>query len=270
MSVEPAGEVPVEPGDRPPHLNRWVTGAALAALVALAVVVFWPSRSLDTLDRPEESLERVVARDMDFRYAARATPAWERRLHVLAFSSDAAARADAIVWYEELAQVEGSSLAELYRIMLLAEDGQTEAVQSALAAWMPGDDEGARRLATWAGAAYGTDTPPPEELRAALDAVRRELPRGWFADRLATRLASRLGDAAAEVGSARAHRRAGHAHAVAAPRHPGRRGAARGGGARSARLWLAGRRARAARVAAAPLPPTWTVGTGPGCSCEAR
>ena len=90
MSAELAGEAPVEPGDRPPRLNRWVTGVALGVLAVLAALVFWPSHGLDTLDRPEESLERVVTRDMDFRAAARTAPVWERRLHALAFSSDAA------------------------------------------------------------------------------------------------------------------------------------------------------------------------------------
>jgi hypothetical protein len=87
-----------------------MTGLALGVLGVLAVLVFWPSYGLDTLDRPEESLERVVGRDMDFRTAARAAPAWERRLHALASSSDAAARADAISWYDELVRIEGSPL----------------------------------------------------------------------------------------------------------------------------------------------------------------
>ena len=130
---------------------------------------------------------------MDFRAAAVTAPVWERRLHALAFSSDAGARADAIAWYEELARLEGSPLAELYRIILLAEDGQTEAAESVAAAWAPADDTG-RQLAEWARTAYEAEPPPPEELRATIDAVRRELTPGWFADRLLIRLASRLGD----------------------------------------------------------------------------
>src|SRR6185436_5643596 len=203
MSAELAGEVPVEPRERTPRLNRWVTGAALAVLAGLAALVFWPAHGLDTLERPEESLERVVTRDMDFRAAARTAPAWERRLHALAFSSDSGARADAIAWYEELARVEGSPLAELYRIILLAEDGQSEAAESATKGWAPTDD-GARRLAAWARAAYESEVPAPEELRTVLDAVRRELPRNWFADRLTIRLASRLGDTATVLEAERA------------------------------------------------------------------
>ena len=265
MSVDPAGEVLVGPGDRPPYpyLNRWVTGVALALLGALAVLVFWPSHGLDSLDRPEQSLERLVARDMDFRAASRTVPAWERRLAALAFSSDAAARADAIAWYEELAQAEGSPLAELYRIILLAEDGQTEAVRSALADRAPGD-EWVERLASWARAAYGTEVPPTDELRVALGAVRQELPPGWFGDRLAAQLASRLGDTAAEAESERAIDARGISMLWRL------RGILIGEtflvglGLLALAGWLAGWGGRAARVAAAPIPPRWTAWEGTG------
>jgi CAAX protease family protein len=262
MSVEPVGEVPAEPGDDRPHLNRWVTGAALAVFLALAVIVFWPSHTLDSLDRPEESLERLVSSDMDFRAAARAAPAWERRLHVVAFSSEAAARADAIAWYEELVRDADSPLAELYRIILLAEDGQTDAVQSALAARARGDDESAGRLASWAAAAYAAQPPPPDEIRAALDGVRREMPPGWFADRLAARLASRLGDASAEAESERSIEKRGTRMLWRM------RGMLIGEtllavvGLVAFAGWLWGR--RAARVASAPIPPVWTGWDGTG------
>src|SRR5262245_4611328 len=95
MCAEPGEEAPGEPGDRPPRLNPWVTGVALGALAVLAILVFWPSHGLDTLDRPEQSLERVVARDMEFRAAARLTPSWERRLYAYAFGSAHEARVEA-------------------------------------------------------------------------------------------------------------------------------------------------------------------------------
>jgi hypothetical protein len=263
MSAELAGEAPVEPGDGPARLNRWVTGVALGVLGVLAALIFWPSHGLDTLDRPEQSLERVVASDMDFRAAARAAPVWERRLHALAFSSDAVARADALAWYEELIQAEGSPLAELYRIVLLAEDGQAEALEAAVTAWAPGDDS-ARRLATWGRAAYETELPPMEELRASLAAVRRELSAGWFADRLAARLASRLGDAAAAAEAERATVARG-------TRLLWRLRAILAGetllvllGLVALGAWLAAPGGRAARVATAPIPPRWTAAEGVG------
>jgi membrane protease YdiL (CAAX protease family) len=263
MSPELAGEAPVEPRDRRSRLNRWVTGAALGVLAGLAALVFWPAHGLDTLERPEESLERVVTRDMDFRATARTAPRWERRLLALAFSSDAGARADAIAWYEELARVEGSPLAELYRIILLAEDGQTEAAESVTTAWAPTDDA-ARRLAAWARAAYEAEVPAPEELRAAIEAVSRELAPGWFADRLVIRLASRLGDAALVAERER------DIQARGAPLLRRLRAILIGEtllvlvGLVALVAWLVGRGGHAARVAMAPIPPPWTALDGVG------
>ena len=203
MSVEPGGEAPVERGGEPPRLNRWVTGLALAVLVGLAALLLWPSHGLDTVERPEESLERLTSREMDLRAAVRTAPRWERRLLALAVSPEQDARADALRWYDEMVSLESSPLAELYRIVLLAEDGQEEAVAEALAAWAPSDDAPGR-LAAWARAAYAEPPPSRDELRVALEAAPRELAAGWFRDRLVARLASRLGDAATRAAAEQA------------------------------------------------------------------
>jgi hypothetical protein len=263
MSAELPGEASVEPGSARRRLNPWLTAAALAILSVLAVLVFWPSQGPDTLDQPERSLERLVGRDMDVRAAAEAAPAWERRLHGLAFSSDAEALASAISWYEELVTVEASPLAELDRIVLLAEDGRTDALQAALRSRPPGDDWTGRVLA-WARAAYAHEPPPPEEIRAALAAVRRELSPGWFTDRLAAQLALRLGDTGGAADAERAIQTRGtwllwrlrgilaaEALLVAL-------------GLVALAGWIAGRRPREARVAAAPMPPPWTMAEGVG------
>ena len=263
MSAEPGGETPVEPGSSPRRLSGWVTGVALGVLGVLAVLVFWPAPGLDTLERPERSLERVVTRDMDFRAAARAAPAWERRLYALTFSSASEARAAAIDWYDELVRAEGAPLAELHRLILLAEDGQTESVQSALAAWTPGD-EWADQLAALGRMAYGTELASPRDLRSALAAVRRELPAGWFADRLAARLAARLGDASAAAETERAT-------AMRGTRLLWRIRAILAGetllvvlGVAALAPWVAAPGFRAARVALAQIPPAWSAAEGIG------
>ena len=197
MSVEPPGEAPVEPGDRSSPFNRWVTGVALLLLGALGGLLFWPAHGLDTLEQPVRSLARVIGREMDLRAALQTAPAIERRVFALALSSDAEAQADAIAWYEELVRQEGAPIAELHRIVLVAEAGPPDpaAFQEALHEFEPADDETAR-LAAWARAAYGAEPAPAGEARAAIEGVRQTLGSGWFADRLVARLAARAGDSA--------------------------------------------------------------------------
>jgi membrane protease YdiL (CAAX protease family) len=262
MSVESLQEAPVE-SIRPPRLHRWVTGVALGLLGGLAALLFWPARGLDTLERPEESLERMVAREMDLRAAAAAAPAWERPLLRFALASDVEARDGAIVWFEELVQEESSPVAELHRIVLLAENGQDEAVQAALAAWTPSHADVAQ-LAALARAAYEPGLPASAELRAAIDSVRRELPPGWFADRLVTRLGTRLDDpavsAAAEAATlARGSRLLWRLRAILGVEA----GLVMLGGVALLGL-LRAPGLRAARVGAAPMPPLWPFEDGVG------
>jgi membrane protease YdiL (CAAX protease family) len=229
----------------------------------LAVLLFWPAHGLDTLERPEESLERMVAREMDLRAAAATVPAWERPLLRLALGSDAEARDDAIGWYDELVQEESSPVAELHRIVLLAESGQDEAVQAALDAWTPTHAEVAQ-FAAVARAAYDSAPPPPATLGAALDTVRRELPAGWFADRLVTRLGARLGDpavaSAVEAATlARGSRLLWRIRAIL-----GVETLLIGLGGLTILILLRPPGLRAARVGAAPIPPLWPFRDGVG------
>jgi membrane protease YdiL (CAAX protease family) len=264
MSVESQRDARVEPIDGSPRLNRWVTGVALVLLGGLAALLFWPAHGLDTVERPEASLERVVTREMDLRAAIETAPTWERWLLGLVLSSDAEARGDAITWYEELVGEESSPVAELHRIVLLAEDGgHEETVQAALSAWTPTDADVAR-LAALARAAYEPTEASPAEFRAAIGAVRRELSPGWFADRLVARLGGRLGDPAVTAAADEATRARGTAllwrlrvilSAEILLVILG--GVAVLGFARPPGL-------RAARVGAAPIPPLWSFGDGVG------
>jgi membrane protease YdiL (CAAX protease family) len=259
MAAEPASRERSGPGARPaPRVFApWLTAVSGAVFLVLAVAAVWPGGGLETLEWPEESLERVVAREMDFRAAARTAPAWERALYALVFSSDAAARADAIAWYDELVAQDASPTAELERVVLLAEDGRDAGVAAALAAWEPGDDE-ATRLLAWAEVAYGAGPADPEASRAALTAVRAELPAGWFTDRLVARLAERAGEPGLAAGARAATLRRGTALAW---RHRVFLGLellllALG----VAALLGAGRRPGVVvpRLAAAPVPPPWS------------
>jgi hypothetical protein len=264
MAAERAAGERSEPGApaAPRVFAPWLTAASAALFLVLATAAIWPGGGLDTLEWPDASLERVVAREMDFRAAAGRAPAWERALYALVFSSDADARADAIAWYDELVARDASPVAELERVVLLAEDGRADAVAAALAAWEPGDDE-ATRLLGWAEAAYGPEPADPEAVRAALAVAPGELPASWFTDRLVAQLAERAGEPAI---AARARTATLARGARLAWRHRLFLGLelvllALG----LAALLAAGRRrAGAGRVGAAPIPPPWSALDGLG------
>jgi membrane protease YdiL (CAAX protease family) len=192
MSAEPAGAGPAAP----PVFRRELTVVTGVLVLVLAGVVLWPTPGLERLDRPEASLARLVGREMELRTALRDAPAWERRVHALLFGSEADARADALRWFDELVATAPSPIARLHQVVLAGETRGADAAAALLEAWEPGDARG-RAWLTWARLAYGPGAGAPEALRAALAGVRAEAAPDWFADRLAARLAWRLGDRAA-------------------------------------------------------------------------
>ncbi len=255
MAAEHAGAGPAGPEvvPAPRYFTRWGTLLTGAIVLTLSTLAVWPAPPLETLQRPDASLARVVGRDLDFRAAARGAPAWERRLYDLVLGAEDDSRDEAIDWYTELVDEDGSPLAELQRIVLLAEDGRAADVARALAEWVPAEEPG-RRLAAWATAAYGPEPPAPAALESALTGARTELEPDWFRDRLVAALAIRLGDRATAAAAdaavlARGRRLLQRQRALL-----GAEGLLLAGGALAAAGLLgAGRR----RVADAPIPPAW-------------
>ena len=187
---------PVPP--QPAPLSPWVTavcGAFAGAYLGFAVLTA-PSSPLDRLEQPEESLERLVTREMDLRAALRQAPERKRALYqTLAGNEDTLA--DAIAWYDELIGAGPSPVAQLYRVVLVAEDGQTDRLSAALVPW-EFQGESAFRMAKWVRAGYLGSELDQEDARGLLMDIRSELPPGWLADILAARVAARAGDRAAQ------------------------------------------------------------------------
>jgi hypothetical protein len=180
-----------------PFFRSWVTwlSTALVAGLIAHLYVLAPGGPLDRLERPEDSLERLTAREMEVRAALRRAPAWERRLYVL-LSGDDESVDDWIGWHEEMAQVSSSPDVELARLILLGESRQREALETAVEDW-DDDDEAAARRKDWVTAAYLEPSLDRASGRELITEVRDELPAGWFADALVARLARRSGDAVA-------------------------------------------------------------------------
>ena len=183
---------------QPAPLSLWVTavcGAFAAAYLGFAAVNA-PSSPLDRIDQPEESLERLVTREMDLRAAVRQAPEWKRAMYTtLAGSEDQLA--DVIAWYDELIGAGASPVAQLYRVVLVAEDGQAARLSAALVPW-EFQGESAFRMAKWVLAGYLGSDLGREDARGLLMEMRSELPPGWFADTLAARVAAKLGDRAVQ------------------------------------------------------------------------
>src|SRR2546425_9495054 len=150
----------------------------------------------DQLGGPRDSLERLVSRDLDMRDALRRAADWKRALYV-AFAGPEDPLSDAIVWYDELAGVHPAPLTQLYRLILLGEDGQLNRVGAALVPW-EFQGESAARMARWVRAAYLTPALDRETGRSLVAEIRSELTPGWFADVLVARVAAAMGDRAVQ------------------------------------------------------------------------
>jgi membrane protease YdiL (CAAX protease family) len=210
---------------------------------------------LAELDRPADSLERLVTRELDLRAAMRGSLRWEWRLY-RAMSGDEDPLAEAAGWYAELLEVtEPPASAELYRIVLLAESGRLAKAREDVAGW--GAQGGtSERMAGWVAAAYLGQRTDPAEGRTLIAEINDELPENWFSDTLTKRIAGRIGDAGARARADEAIHERGR---VLLRR-------ARALMAASAALVLLGvpagafvlARRRRIRVADAPLPPVWS------------
>lgn len=261
LPSEASQEVPSVPVP-PAPLSPWVTavcGAVAGVYLGFAVLT-GGSSPLDRLDQPEESLERLVTREMDLRAALRQAPEWKRALYTrLAGGEDQLT--DVIAWYDELIGVGASPIAQLYRVVLVAEDGQVGRLSAALVPW-EFQGKAALKMARWVRAGYLGSDLDPEGARSLLMEIRAELPPGWFADILAARVAATAGD--------RAVQREAEASIVA-----------RGAALLDRWLWLTLaqgvllavgavalggilRRRATVTVGEAPLPPVWTAQDGYG------
>lgn len=185
------------PGPSPasdPAFSLWGTALSSVLVVAFTGSLLWNSTSLplDRLEFPEQSLERLVSREMDLRDAVRRAPIWEQRAYTI-LSGEEDELKDSIEWYEELAGSSHSSLPQLYRVILLAEDGQLNRVNTAIVPWeFRGED--LARMAEWVRVAYLGMPIDAETGRAVESEIREELPANWFADTLIRRVAAQAQD----------------------------------------------------------------------------
>jgi CAAX protease family protein len=213
---------------------------------------------LDQLDRPEESLRRLVTRELDLYEAMRHGLVWEWRLYrILSGGEDPVGQARG--WYDEMVDTVDSPAAELGRAILLGESGEVDRTEEAISQWKSSGESG-ERMASWISAAYLGLPPGADAGRDMIALIRDTLEDDWFADTLVARIATRIEDMPARTEA--------HAGIVSRGRILQRR----------LRLlmaltlalivlgtlilvrWLA--RRSSPRVADAPLPPDWSFADG--------
>ena len=185
--LEPADDAR-PPAAPPPHFSGGITLLCSLLVAVLVGIYAWPGPGspLVGLDRPEESLERLVSSEMDLRAALGRAPAWGRALYALA-AGPGDPMEESIAWYEELTDTLDAPRAEIYRQILLAEAGRLPPEDPTLAS------------AAWMTAAHGREPPEADVGRAAIAEIRERLPENWFADTLVARVAARIGDGAGQA-----------------------------------------------------------------------
>jgi membrane protease YdiL (CAAX protease family) len=261
---EPEGVAP--DSAQPARRRRFSLLLTVACSIIVAVYIGLPLGSLmdsrasplAQLDRPEDSLRRLVTRELDLYEAMRHGLDWEWRVYRI-FSGGEDPVEQARSWYDEMVDTVDSPSAELGRAILLGEAGDVDQTEEAISHWKSWGESG-ERMASWIGAAYLGGPPGADAGRAMIALIRDTLKTDWFADTLAARIATRIEDAPART----------EAHAAIVSR--GRILQLRLRllmaltvglivlGALTLVLWLA--RRPPARVADAPLPPDWSLADG--------
>jgi membrane protease YdiL (CAAX protease family) len=196
----PAQPEPAPDSSRPPAPQFSKPLTVVAALVLAGGILMLANVVLSTprLDRVEErdrALALIVNRTMDLEYAVAQTPAWEH-LFYESTTGWADEMAQALVWYEELADVSNEPLTLVYLAVLEGEAGRLERVRDEVRGWdqLPAPFPVYARLLH---AAYLDQEPIEESLAGALrDELTDNVPAGWFGDRLAISLATQAGDQA--------------------------------------------------------------------------
>ena len=228
--------------------------------VAVVGVFYWNWGSpLANLDRPEESLERLISREMDLHDAIGDIPSWELRLYELTGTQPETIE-DAIARFDGLGDDGRTARADLDLAVLLGEGGQLDRAASLIEA-LEATEPATARYAGWLDGAY-LDAPPLADAAQMAEEIRRDLPRDWFTDTLVRRIATRVDDPEMQ-GDAEASIRARGRSLLARVRAL----TAIGGAVLLATLvllWYLLRAPGGARVANAPLPPRWSGADGLG------
>ncbi len=184
------------PEPRRPLLVWFVTTLAGLVLLAFIAVMMWLQFSgsrVDGVEEPERALALIVGRTMDIDEAVGRAPAWEQFVYRVLSTEPAEDVEEALRWYEELASSSINPTVDLHLAILEGESGRIASVRRRIEEWTRRADP-LPVFALLVGAAY-LDEDVEAEIGSSIEGVLAEaLESGWFRDRIAARLAPRVGD----------------------------------------------------------------------------
>ena len=184
------------PEPRRPRLVWFVTtlaGLVLLAFIAIMVWLQFSGSRVDGVEEPERALALIVGRTMDLDEAVGRTPAWEQFVYRVLSTEPAEDVEEALRWYEELASTSINPTVDLHLAILEGESGRIASVRRRAEEWTRRADP-LPVFALLVGAAY-LDEDVDAEIGSSIEgALAETLEPGWFRDRIAARLATRVGD----------------------------------------------------------------------------
>lgn len=196
---EPASDGPPTPKPRFSRMLTVLAALILAGGILMLANIILSSPRLDRVEEKDRALALIINRTMDLEYAIAQTPAWEHIFYE-ATTGWADELAQAVAWYEELAEVSNEPLTLVYLSVLEGEAGRVDRVRNEIKGWeqLPAPFPVYARLLHTAYLSEMSDEASigKEEATALRDELADEVPAGWFADRLAISLATQAGDQA--------------------------------------------------------------------------
>ncbi len=188
----PPGSLPFEN----PFSRAGNVFAAFILTMALGSVL-WLSATLPKLDRiaePEQALGLMVGRTMDVEEGVKRAPPWEQALYKAVAGGNESERTQSLEWYQELVASSDDPLVRFNLAVLQGEAGRSPEVVGTIEGWQGKNGPAGETLSHIIKAAY-LGAPLDHDAATALQAELAELvPAGWFYDRVAVRLAERVGD----------------------------------------------------------------------------
>lgn len=172
----------------------WLSASFLIVSLVAMVLMASTTPKFDRFRAPEEALSVMVGRTMDVQEGLNRAPKWEQQFQGLVSGDSTIERAHAIEWYRELAMHSDDPLVPLQLAILQAESGQVSQALLTAYEWK-NQDAPLPQFAELIRAAYSKeDKIDLERIEGMQTGLESFMPEGWFYDRLATKLAQRLGD----------------------------------------------------------------------------